>query len=165
MQAITVATFADASIDRLIELRHGEVDGQPWTKRKAAAIDADCDANPSGIFVAESDGAVVGYGTTRLWPAIGMGWIPNLAVAPHLQGQGIGRRLVETALDYFREQGMTCAKIETLAHNAVGEHLYTSLGFRELVRQIHFTMDLCMRDGSRSWASNRGMSNSAAVGG
>ena len=34
------------------------------------------------------------------------------------------------------------AKIETLATNDVGKHLYPKLGFREVARQVHYVMPL-----------------------
>ena len=37
---------------------------------------------------------------------------------------------------------MTVAKIETLEQNTIGRHLYPSLGFREIARQIHYAMSL-----------------------
>jgi ribosomal protein S18 acetylase RimI-like enzyme len=46
------------------------------------------------------------------------------------------------ALDRFRDGGLTHAKIETLAQNDVGHHLYTSIGFHEVARQVHFFADL-----------------------
>lgn len=142
LREITIAAFPEASIDRLLELRHGRL-GNDWAERKAAQIDDDCDANPAGIFVAvDAAGAVVGYVTTRLSAASGIGWVPNIAVRPGLQDGGIGRRLLERAIDYFRAAGMTVVRIETLAHNERGNHLYTSLGWVELVRQIHFTLEL-----------------------
>ncbi len=143
LKDITQQAFPGSSIDKLMEEKHGVLNGTPWHVRKRAAIDADCDANPDGIFVAEDEhGAVMGYITTRLWDEIRMGWIPNIAVDPVCQGQGIGRRLIQTALDYFRAEGMTHAKLETLAINETGQHLYPAMGFEELVRQIHFTMEL-----------------------
>lgn len=143
LKAITIAAFPAASIDKLMEDRHGRLGRTLWAERKAAAIDADCDANPAGIFVAEADdGTVVGYITCRVYPESALGWIPNMAVDPGCQNQGFGRRLLERALEYFRAEGMRVAKIETLATNARGNHLYTSVGFEELVRQIHFTMEL-----------------------
>jgi ribosomal protein S18 acetylase RimI-like enzyme len=68
----------------------------------------------------------------------GIGRIPNLAVSAKAQGLGIGRALIEHALNYLRGEGMEVAKIETLAGNATGEHLYPSIGFVEAARQIHF---------------------------
>lgn len=143
LKDITAAAFPGSSIDKLIEEKYGVLNDTSWTVRKRKAIDADCDANPDGIFIAEDEGgAIVGYITTRLWDEIKMGWIPNLAVDPSCQGQGIGRLLLERAKEYFRESGMTHAKLETLAINEVGQHLYPSVGFEELVRQIHYTMEL-----------------------
>ncbi len=143
MKRITTEAFPKASIDKLIEDRYGVRHDTPWWHRKCAQIDADCDANPAGIFVATDErGAIVAYITTRLVAETKMGWIPNLAVTPACQGQGIGRKLIAVALEYFRAAGMTTAKIETLATNEVGNHLYPSMGFEELVRQVHFVMEL-----------------------
>ena len=46
------------------------------------------------------------------------------------------------AVDFFRAQGLSHAKIETLDQNAIGQHLYPSCGFREVARQIHYVMQL-----------------------
>jgi len=139
---ITEQAFPGASLDRLIEERYGVLNGTPWQQRKRAQVDADCDANPDGGIVAVDGERVVAYITTRLWQETKMGWIPNLAVDPGYQGQGLGRKLLELALAYFREEGLTHAKIETLATNEVGQHLYPALGFEELARQVHYTMEL-----------------------
>jgi len=92
--------------------------------------------------VLEDDGRVVGYISTTRDFAAGIGWIANLALVPELRGQGWGRRLIQHALEQFRAQGLTHAKIETLVQNDVGYGLYTSLGFREVARQVHFVADL-----------------------
>jgi ribosomal-protein-alanine N-acetyltransferase len=92
--------------------------------------------------VAENEGKVVGYISTVIDRAAGRGRIPNLAVAAQLRGQGLGRQLIEHALEYFRAQGLTYATIETMAQNEVGQHLYTSCGFVEVARQVHFARRL-----------------------
>jgi ribosomal protein S18 acetylase RimI-like enzyme len=144
LKEITVAAFTmNASIDRRIEEQFGVLSGVDWAARKRLAIDADCDAHPDGILVAEAeDGQVFGYITTRLNRESRLGWIPNLAVDPACQGTGLGRRLLEAALDYLRAAGMTHAKIETLASNERGQALYPSLGFVEVARQIHYVAEL-----------------------
>jgi ribosomal protein S18 acetylase RimI-like enzyme len=78
--------------------------------------------------------------TTRLNSATGIGWIPNLAVDPAHQGKGIGRALLEHAIEFFKKCQMAVAKIETLEQNPIGQNLYPSLGFKEVARQIHFAM-------------------------
>jgi ribosomal protein S18 acetylase RimI-like enzyme len=143
LKEITIAAFTvHASIDRRIEERFGPLNGVDWTARKRRAIDADCDAHPAGILVAETDGGVVGYVTTRINHETRLGWIPNLAIDPACQGAGFGRRLLEAALDYLRAAGMTHVKIETLASNERGQALYPSLGFVEVARQIHYVGEL-----------------------
>ena len=90
----------------------------------------------------EQEGAVIGYITTRVDRDSRIGSIPNMAVLPAHQGEGIGRMLLEEAVSYLRRQGMECARIETLEQNPIGAHLYPSLGFSEIARQIHYVMKL-----------------------
>ena len=143
MKAITVEAFDGVSIDQGIEQQYGPVNGHDWKWRKARHLDEDARRDTAGIFVAEDDsGAVAGYITTWRDADAGIGHIPNLAIASPYRGQGLGRQLIEHALAEFRRAGLTHAKIETLAQNAVGNHLYTSLGFREVARQVHFVAKL-----------------------
>ena len=143
LKEITVAAFPGVSIDRLIEEQFGLLNGVDWAARKRQSIDADCDAHPAGILVAEAEeGRVIGYITTRINPDIRLGWIPNMAVEPDCQGMGIGKQLMQAALDYLRDAGMTHAKIETLTANERGQALYPSFGFVEVARQIHYVRKL-----------------------
>ena len=143
LQEITADTFGPVSIDRNMEQRLGAFGEGGWKGRKVAAIADDCRLQPNGVFVAEElGGRVVGYVTTRLSATSRIGWVPNLAVDPAHQGKGLGRTLLEHAIEFFREQGMEVAKIETLEQNPVGQNLYPSLGFIEVARQIHYAMRL-----------------------
>ncbi len=142
IQEITVNSFGGVSIDRNIEEQFGFVAGKDWTQRKARDVTTDCEVHPEGVFVAESDGEVAGYITTRLDRFTGIGRIPNLAVDEKYRGQGLGSRLIEFAIEWMREQGMAMAKIETLDQNERGQALYPRFGFREVARQIHYVMPL-----------------------
>jgi ribosomal protein S18 acetylase RimI-like enzyme len=142
LKAITVEAFDGVSIDQGIEREFGPVNGHDWRWRKARHLDDDAAREPAGIFVAEQSGQVVGYITTWQDREAGIGHIPNLAIAASFRGQGLGRQLIEHALAHFRRAGLSHAKIETLVQNEVGNHLYRSLGFREVARQIHFVADL-----------------------
>lgn len=143
LKEITAVTFGPVSIDGNMQKRLGAFGRGDWRTRKSAAIAEDCAMQPDGVFVAEeSSGRVVGYITTRLNRISGVGWIPNLAVDPEHQGKGLGRGLIEYALEFFRREGMEVAKIETLEQNPVGQKLYPSCGFVEVGRQIHYGMRL-----------------------
>ncbi len=142
LRRMTIEAFDGIAIDQNVEKQFGPMAGHDWRWRKARHVDEDCEANPSGIFVAEENGKVVGYISTRLDREAGKGRIPNLAVARAARGRGLGRQLIEFALDYFRREGMSFAMIETMDNNPVGQHLYPSCGFVEVGRQIHYAMKL-----------------------
>ena len=142
LKRLTVAGFSGVSIDHGIESNFGLINGHDWQWRKARHIDADVARDAAGVFVAEDEGEVVGYVTTWQDGPAGIGHIPNLAVAATHRNQGLGRLLLEHALAHFRAAGLTHAKIETLAQNAIGNHLYPSLGFVEVARQVHFVAKL-----------------------
>ncbi len=139
---ITLRVFAPVSIDAAIQQRWGLLNDVSWQDRRAAAIDADLQANPDGVFVAERRGEVVGFITTTLDDHTRTGRIPNLAVASDHQGQGIGKALMTAALDYFQQSGMIYARIETLTTNEVGQTFYPQVGFSEVSRQIYYFMRL-----------------------
>src|SRR5437868_6787587 len=142
LKRLTIEGFSGVSIDHGIEERFGPINGHDWRWRKARHIDDDVARDPNGVFVAEDGVQIVGYVTTWQDCDAGIGHIPNLAVAASHRNQGLGRTLLEHALNHFRTAGLTHAKIETLAQNAVGIHLYPALGFVEVARQVHFVAKL-----------------------
>src|SRR5262245_2493226 len=142
LKRLTIEGFQGVSIDHGIENAFGVINGHDWRWRKARHIDDDVARDAAGIFVAEEEGHVVGYVTTWMDREAGVGNIPNLAVAASHRNQGLGRALLEYAMNHFRASGLTHAKIETLSQNAVGNHLYPSLGFIEVARQVHFVAKL-----------------------
>jgi ribosomal protein S18 acetylase RimI-like enzyme len=145
LRAITVEGFTGVSIDHGMEQAFGPINGHDWRWRKARHIDFDVARDAAGCFVAVDDAAgalIAGYITTWQDPEAGIGHIPNLAVHSSYRNHGLGRTLIEHALAHFRAAGLTHAKIETLAQNTVGNHLYPSLGFVEVARQVHFLAKL-----------------------
>jgi ribosomal protein S18 acetylase RimI-like enzyme len=142
LRDIMVEAFTGVSIDQAIEETFGVINGRDWQWRKGRHLEEDWRRDPEGIVVAERDGTVLGFISTWLDREAGIGHIPNISLVPECRGEGIGRQLLELALQRFRAAGLTHAKIETLAHNARGLHLYQSVGFREVVRQVHLAMDL-----------------------
>ena len=142
LKAITITCFEGVSIDHNMDRILGSVGAKDWKWRKARHIDQDVQAQPDGVFVWEEAGEPIGYITARLDPDTRIGWIPNLAVLPGNQGKGIGKELMKAAFDYFEQNGMVGAKIETLAQNNIGQEFYPRAGFTEVARQIHYVMPL-----------------------
>ena len=143
LKEITTICFDGVSIDRNIEEKFGSIGEQDWRFRKLRHIDADVAGdNARGVFVCEDEGEILGYITTRLDRDSRIGWIPNMAVDPKCQGQGLGRQMMEHALEFMRGEGMEAVKIETLEQNPVGSRFYPDIGFEEVGRQIHYLMRL-----------------------
>ncbi len=143
LKRLTVEGFEGIAIDQNTEKALGIVGEHDWRWRKSRHVDEDIAANPAGVFVAVDDADVVlGYISTRIDREARKGRIPNLAVDKTQRCQGIGRTLIQHALEYFRQEGMDFAVIETMANNPVGQHLYPSCGFVEVGLQIHYAMKL-----------------------
>ena len=99
-----------------------------------------------GMLVAEDDGEIVGYvavgRATRLESNQHVADIRGLAVAPDHQGRGLGRALVQAALDAARERGARKVTLRLLAPNTAARALYESCGFVvEGVRRDEFFLD------------------------
>jgi ribosomal protein S18 acetylase RimI-like enzyme len=147
LKTITAEVFGPAAVDYYLERRFGPLQGRDWAWRKVRHIDDDIRANAGGIFVYEDgaaarDASVVGYVTVSVDRDAGIGRILNLAVAVEAQGRGLGRALVEHAIEYLRAEGMLLARVETLEGNAAGQRLYPALGFERVIRQIYYATQL-----------------------
>ena len=99
-----------------------------------------------GMLVAEDGGEIVGYvavgRATRLESNRHVADIRGLAVAPDHQGRGLGRALVEAALDAARERGARKVTLRVLGPNTAARALYESCGFVvEGVRRHEFLLD------------------------
>jgi ribosomal protein S18 acetylase RimI-like enzyme len=142
LRRITVESFGSVALEQMLEHKFGNWNGRDWKARKADHIDDDVVACPEGCFVAEREGEILGYITVRIDHRNAKGRIPNLAVVEAARGLGLGRRLIQHALDFMKDAGMKLAQIETMASNAIGQHLYPSCGFEEVGRQVHYAMKL-----------------------
>ncbi len=92
--------------------------------RQAAAV---C---PATFFVAECDGAVVGYSVGEQvqgnpWEA----WILRLAVREECRGRGIGTKLTEALTEALRNAGARTILLTVAPANAPAISIYRSLGF------------------------------------
>lgn len=82
-----------------------------WITRTTHFLDTD----PGGCWVAEADGELVGFATSFVRE---LTWcLATFAVRPGLQGQGLGKRLLETAMEHGRGclRGMLSASADPKA--------------------------------------------------
>jgi ribosomal protein S18 acetylase RimI-like enzyme len=142
LQRLLVEAFEGVSIDHAIEMQLGLIHGFDWKSRKGRDLAVDIDRDVDGLLIAAIGGQPVGFISTWQDTEAGIGHIPNLAVASEHRGKGIGRKLIDAAIERFRRAGLVAAKIETLQQNTRAKGLYTSEGFVEVARQLHFVRDL-----------------------
>lgn len=91
-------------------------------------------------FVAEVSGRVVGFVWSKAQspPAIPafiqkpLQIVGDVVVQASLRGRGIGRALVEHALDWGRARGLTQVQLTVFAQNSAARGFYEKLGFRPL---------------------------------
>jgi putative acetyltransferase len=101
-------------------------------------------------MVALSEGKAVGYVRLKRGESLGShsGEISAIAVHPDFHGKGIGRRLMEEALDVARGLGLRRTWLTVTEDNYVAIHLYVRMGFevegreREAVRRRRKYIDL-----------------------
>ncbi len=80
--------------------------------------------SPDGCFAAELDGRLVGVLTTTTYD--GLAFLGAVIVRPDLRGKGVGKQMMEVALDYLQSHG-----VETVRLNAYLRAIpfYERLGF------------------------------------
>ncbi len=81
--------------------------------------------SPRGCFAAEREGEVVGVLTTTSYE--GLAFIGAVIVRPDLRGKGVGKQMMEAALDCLRTSGVVTVRLNAYL-NAV--RFYERLGFR-----------------------------------
>jgi len=98
----------------------------PWTP----GIFKDCLRVGYCCWVYTLDDSVIGYGVMSV--ATGEAHILNLSIQPDMQGQGLGRRLLQRLLTLARQHGADTAFLEVRSSNQAALHLYRDLGFNEV---------------------------------
>ena len=90
---------------------------------------------PKGCFVAVSRGEVIGLITTISFGRVG--WVGNVIVQSARRGEGMGKALVEKALDYLEKRGVTTTGLYAY-QNVI--HFYEQFGF---IRDKDFVWLIC----------------------
>lgn len=81
------------------------------------------------FWIALDQGKAVGYGALCL--IAGEGEIQRIAVLPEARKRGIGKKLLETMVDFAKKAGTSAITLEVRAGNEAAVNLYKSLGFSE----------------------------------
>ncbi len=100
----------------------------------------------SAVFVAESDGSVIGFAyleyegldyANLLENAV---WLHDLYVVEAARGSGAGKLLIESAASFGKQIGADKLVLSVAARNYAAHEFFGHLGFRETM--IEMTLDL-----------------------
>ena len=97
---------------------------QPWSEqgfRDALNMEQNI------FLVAEEDGAICGY--IGMYQSLDEGEITNVAVAPEKRNAGVGRMLMQAAMEQAKRQGIARIVLEVRVSNASAIHLYEKCRF------------------------------------
>ena len=98
------------------------------------------------IFVADHDGAVVGYCYAGIEPLSWKelrdeaGFIHDLALDPDARRQGAARQVIQAAVAWFRARQIARVMLWTSTENFAARELFTQAGFRPTMTEM--TMEL-----------------------
>ena len=89
------------------------------------------------LVALQGEDVVVGYAGLCDYPD--EAFVQTLAVAPHAQGRGLGRRLLEALLAEAQRRGQHAVSLEVRADNERAQRLYARHGFqRSAVRRGYY---------------------------
>ena len=117
--------------------------GEEMADRYLAHMLRRCDESLGRVFVAEVDGAVVGFVGVlgRVVPepdeSQAYAYVSDLVVLPAYRRRGLGRALLERAVAFARGKGAKALRVGVLARNEGAARLYRSLGFGEYTIQLN----------------------------
>lgn len=101
----------------------------PWTRK----IFFDCLHVGYQCSVCENDDRLLGYCIASA--AAGEAHILNLCVSPSERRHGIGRNLLQTQIEVFREGPLETVFLEVRESNTIAIALYDDVGFNEIGRR------------------------------
>ncbi|WP_127499633.1 GNAT family N-acetyltransferase [Actinoplanes solisilvae] len=122
-QRSRVAAYAHILAADTLALRTAESFGEWWTERYR------WEADTHRLTVAELDGRVVGFTYVGPSETPGAAELYAIHVEPDLVGTGVGRRLMEDALDGLEKVGGSRAVLWVLADNSRARRFYAAGGW------------------------------------
>ncbi|MCQ2374949.1 MAG: GNAT family N-acetyltransferase [Salinivirgaceae bacterium] len=103
------------------------------------------------ILVAKINNEVVGCVALMFRPADGEYELTKLAVSPNCQNQGLGKKLINSIINYARNKGISRIVLETNSSLHAANHLYQTMGFSKVQgfvpsynrADLKYEMELC----------------------
>ncbi|UCC48068.1 MAG: ribosomal protein S18-alanine N-acetyltransferase [Gemmatimonadota bacterium] len=118
-----IRRMEESDLDVVMEVER-ESFSTPWSRGTFRGLMRRSDAS---LWVAEVSHCVVGYAV--VWYLFQQAELGNLAVAPGWRRRGLGKRLLDWALEKARERGTERIFLEVRISNRAAQRLYERYGF------------------------------------
>jgi len=145
---------ADALVGMALEFRDHLERATPTEAQFRDSVARLLSTGDAEFYIAVQDGSAVGYVLQRfrhsMWAGGLEATLEDLFVSPPRRGGGLGKRLVEFALERAREKGCASICLDTNEHNEASTRIYTQLGFNAISkrwqgRQVFYRLALGAR--------------------
>ncbi|MEO0828572.1 MAG: GNAT family N-acetyltransferase [Cyanobacteria bacterium J06642_9] len=102
-----------------------------WRASQQKAVEDVCTSEDIQAWVAIDAESTLGFAAAKLSPEDSMGELYMVAVDPDFQGQGVGSALIDHALAWMKDTGMSIAMVETGGDpgHASARYTYEKAGF------------------------------------
>lgn len=125
---ILIRGATNSDLDRVVDIERISFPS-PWSR---FAFETELRRPRSRFFIAQVGDEVVGYIIAYHYEE--SSHIVNIAVAPEYRRHGIGRRLLEKAIEEAKGDGLDFIFLEVRASSLPAQRLYESIGFRRIKR-------------------------------
>lgn len=140
MSDAAIRDFSEQDVEKLTELMrklceitHIEFDPERWQNSIRQQFQ---EADISHFFVAELEGIVIGMAFATVRRRITgerFGYIANLIVDSKYRGHRIGERLIQAAIDFFRQNHLDRVRVAVRGESPEALHLLKKAGFSEKI--------------------------------
>jgi ribosomal protein S18 acetylase RimI-like enzyme len=139
--ALLVEEHYDFDPRRFLAARPGTPEGY------ASFMSAQLEDSDKAVLVADDNGDVIGYAFAAVegydymalrGPA---GVLHDIIVEPEHRGRGVGRLLLDAALEFLRSRGVPRVVLSTAERNEGAQRLFASMGFRRTMIEMTRELD------------------------
>jgi ribosomal protein S18 acetylase RimI-like enzyme len=139
--ALLVKEHYDFDPQRFLAARPGTLESY------ASFISTQLEDEDKAVLVADDDGHLIGYAYAAVegydymalrGPA---GVLHDIIVDPEHRGRGVGRLLLDAALEFFRSRGVPRVVLSTAERNEAAQRLFASVGFRRTMIEMTRELD------------------------
>lgn len=97
------------------------------------------DSDNSHLFLIFSENNIAGMLTLAIYksPTGAKGWIEDVAISDSHKGQGLGRKIVQHAIDYAKTSGVELLMLTSNPTRIAANKLYQAIGFEQKTTNVY----------------------------